>query len=207
MIETLLALVPHYGLYIVALATFFSCLALPIPSSLIMLTAGAFVAAGDLAMTATAGLAFGGAVLGDQAGFRIGARGGTLLQRFSGRGGKSAELIARAHRLADRWGGPGVFFSRWLISPLGPYMNFVTGAARMDWLRFTLWGAAGEAVWVTVYVGLGYGFASRIEELASILGNFSGALAAGAVALGLGLWLRAALHADRQKARQPGRAR
>jgi hypothetical protein len=46
MTETILALVPVYGLALIALATFLSCLALPIPSSLIMLSAGGFGAGG-----------------------------------------------------------------------------------------------------------------------------------------------------------------
>ena len=50
MIETILALVPTYGLLLVALGTFLSCLALPVPSSLIMLSAGGFAAAGDLVL-------------------------------------------------------------------------------------------------------------------------------------------------------------
>jgi membrane protein DedA with SNARE-associated domain len=204
-IDGLLELVPQYGIYVVTLATFLSCLALPIPSSLIMLTAGAFVASGDLNIAGTAGMALIGAVLGDQAGFHIGARGGALLERMSGKGGKggkSAQAIARANTLSQRWGGPGVFLSRWLLSPLGPYMNFVTGAAGMDWLRFTLWGAAGEAVWVTVYVGLGIVFGGQIEAVAEIAGSFSGALAAGAVTIGLGLLLRNALRAERRRHRR-----
>ena len=192
MTETLLALVPQYGLYLVGLATFFSCLALPIPSSLIMLTAGAFVAAGDLGLVPVTALALGGAVLGDQAGYLIGARGGAVLARAS-QAGKAAHLMQQAREMSDRWGGPGVFLSRWLFSPLGPYVNFATGAAGMAWARFALWGALGEAVWVAVYVGLGYSFGAHIEALAAILGNFSGTLAAGAVTVGLGIWLRGAL--------------
>ena len=199
MIETLLDLVPRYGLWIVALATYVSCLGAPIPSSLIMLTAGAFVAAGDLPLVWTAGLAYAGAVAGDQTGFRLGRTGGALVARLGGGDGKTAVLVARAAALADRHGGWGVFLSRWLLSPLGPYMNFVSGAARMGWARFTAWGAAGEAVWVSLYVGLGYGFAGQIQAVADIAGNFSGALAAGAVTVGLGLWLRAALRADRKR--------
>ncbi len=197
MIDTLLALVPAWGTGIVALATFLSCLALPIPSSLIMLTAGAFVAAGDLSLAATAGAAFAGAVAGDQAGYAAGRWGGARLDRLMVAGSAPARRIARARTLAERWGGPGVFLSRWLFSPLGPYMNFVAGAARLDWAGFTAWGTAGEAIWVAVYVGTGFAFAGQIEAAADILGNFSGALAAGAVALMLGLWLRAALRADR----------
>ena len=196
MIDTILAAVPVYGLWIVTGATFLSCLALPIPSSLIIMTAGAFVAAGDLPLAATAGLAWLGAVLGDQLGYRLGRGSGRLIARLTGRG-KGAELVARATALAERFGGGGVFLSRWLVSPLGPYMNFITGAARMDWVRFTLWGAAGEAVWVALYIGLGHTFSTQIAAVASIAGNFSGTLAAGAVTLALGAWLRAAIRADR----------
>jgi len=199
MTDILLALVPAYGLYIIALATFLSCLAIPIPSSLIMLTGGAFIASGDLGVVATAGTAWGGAVLGDQTGFQLGRGGGSWLQRLAGKGGKTADLITRAHALSEKSGGIGVFLSRWLFSPLGPYMNFVTGAASMNWMTFTLWGAFGEAVWVTVYVGLGYGFGDQIEAVADIAGNFSGVLAAGALTVGLGLWLRAAVRADRTR--------
>ena len=98
--------------------------------------------------------------------------------------------------MSNRWGGMAVFLSRWLFSPLGPYMNFVTGAAGMAWPRFALWGAAGEAVWVGLYVGLGYSLATRIEALGAILGNLSGVLAAGAVTVGLGLWLRTVLRTE-----------
>ncbi len=209
MTETLLALVPTYGLYIVALATALSCLALPIPSSLIMLTAGAFVASEDLNGTATFATALAGAILGDQAGFSFGRRGGAWLDRASPsraspsratqKKGKTARLIARAQDLAARWGGMGVFLSRWLFSPIGPYMNFVMGAAHMNRVSFTLWGALGELVWVSIYVGLGYAFGDQIETVASIAGNFSGVLAAGAVTVGLGLWLRSVLRSEAAK--------
>jgi membrane-associated protein len=193
MIETLLRLVPTYGLYVVALSTFLSCLAVPIPSSLIMLTAGAFMATGDLPLTTTAALALLGAVLGDQLGYGMGRAGSHHLDRLRG---SPAALILRARHLADAHGGSAVFLSRWLFSPLGPYMNLVTGAAGMAWLRFTLWDIAGEAVWITLYLGLGYTFSGQIEAVASLAANFSGTLAAGAVTLGLGLWLRAALRSD-----------
>jgi len=196
MIEALLALVPTYGIYVVALSTFLSCLALPIPSSLIMLTAGAFVATGDLHGPTVAGMALAGAVIGDQVGYVIGRAGSGRLDRLKG---KPATMVYKARRLVDSHGVWAVFLSRWLLSPLGPYMNFVTGAARMNWLRFTVSDIAGEAVWTSMYLGLGYIFVDQIGAVADIASNFTGALAAGAVAVGLGLWLRAVLRADKRK--------
>ncbi len=46
--QTFLALVPDWGSLIVGLANLLACMALPIPASLVMLAAGAFIATGDL---------------------------------------------------------------------------------------------------------------------------------------------------------------
>jgi membrane protein DedA with SNARE-associated domain len=85
----------------------------------------------------------------------------------------------------------GVFLSRWLVSPLGPWVNLIAGATGMSALRFTLSGAAGEAVWVGLYVGLGFLFAANIGALSYVLGNAVAAVTAAAVAIGLGLLLLA----------------
>lgn len=68
MTEWLLGLVPVHGGWLLAVATFLSCLALPIPASILMLAAGGFAAAGDLTLAGSAGAALAGAVAGDQAG-------------------------------------------------------------------------------------------------------------------------------------------
>ncbi len=184
--DALIGLIPQYGVGLVFLATFLSCLALPVPSSLIMLAGGAFAAGGDLSLTGVSLGAWAGALLGDQVGFAIGRWGSQHIDALIARYPRRAVLIERARAFSERWGGPGVYFSRWLVSPLGPYVNFLAGSARMHWLRFSAWDAAGEATWVALYVGLGYGFAGQLEAVADVLGNLSGALAAGLVTLLLG---------------------
>ncbi|MFT6223897.1 MAG: membrane protein DedA with SNARE-associated domain [Paracoccaceae bacterium] len=189
MIESLLQSIADFGPVLLFVITFLSCLALPVPSSLVMLTGGGFVAAGDLPLWSTFGAAFAGAVLGDQIGFAIGRLGGGRLQTWLGATPPRARLREQAQALILRWGGVGVFLSRWLFSPLGPYLNFAAGASVMQWHRFTVWGVAGEAVWVSLYLGLGYMFAGHAKELADVLGNTSGFLAAGVVMACTGLWL------------------
>lgn len=189
MTDALLALVPQYGAALLMVVTFLSCLALPVPASIMMLTGGAFAAGGDLSLLSVGGAAFAGAVAGDQAGYAIGRFGEGWIDRQTRAHPRRLALLERARAFSRRWGGPGVFFSRWLVSPLGPYVNFLSGAADVGWRRFALWAMAGEAVWVGLYVGLGYGFASRLEAVAEILGNVSGALAAGLVTVLLGLFL------------------
>lgn len=202
MTETLFLLVAQYGVLSVGLAAFLSCLFLPIPTSLLMLTGGAFGAVGDLDVVEVGVAAFVGAVLGDQIGFRLGRWGGEAILTRVARSPARARLVARARETVARHGGPGVFFSTWAVAPLGPWVNLAAGASGMSALRFTLWDVPGEAMWVTMYVGLGYFFADRIGLIGDIAGNLSIALAAGVVAVALGLWLRRILRQDRPARRR-----
>ena len=186
MSETLIALVPLYGLWLIAAVTFLSCLAVPVPSSLLMVAGGAFAASGDLSLLATGGAALAGALAGDQAGFAIGRRARGLLERLRQGSESRRALVRRAEAFAGRWGHAGVFLSRWLLSPLGPYVNFIGGATGMGWAAFTFWGAAGELVWVALYTGLGFVFSDQIRMIADLASNISGLLAAGVLAWILG---------------------
>ncbi len=189
MTDTVFGLVSSWGVLAITLSAFLSCLLVPIPTSLMMLAGGAFAAAGDLSFPAVAGGAWLGAVAGDQTGFRIGRTAGPGIGRFAARHPRREALFARARRVVDDHGGYGVFLSTWAVAPLGPYVNLAAGAAGLGAWRFTLWDAAGEAIWVIGYAGLGYLFADRIETLGAFLSNASGFLAAGTVTLLLGLLL------------------
>jgi membrane-associated protein len=193
----LLALVPTYGNGLMALATFLSCLALPVPCSILMLTAGGFVAAGDLVAWQVTASALAGGVMGDQTGFQIGRAGGAALLARLGREPGRRKLLDRAVRLMDRRGSLGIFLTRWLFAPVGPWANFAAGASGFGWLRFTIWGFFGEAVWVGLYIGLGYAFAGNIEAASELAGSMLGILAGVAAMLGFGWWLLAALRQDR----------
>lgn len=197
MTDWILAAVPTYGPWIVALVTFFSCLALPVPASLMMLTAGGFAAAGDVTLASVAGGALAGAVAGDQTGYWAARAGGPALLARVGRDGARAAVVSRATALVAAKGVVAVFLTRWLLSALGPYANLVTGATRFGWLPFTAAGVAGEAVWVGVYVGAGYAFGGNLEAATQFAGSLIGFLAAGAVALGLGWYLLHLIRSER----------
>lgn len=206
MIDALLAAVPSHGVWLIALTTFLSCIALPVPASLAMLTAGGFAATGDLVLWQVMAGALAGAVAGDQAGYWLARRGGApMLARLaqpgphSGGSGKAqgrnkrAALMARTRALVTRRGALAVFLTRWLFSPLGPYANLFTGATGFGWLRFSLAAVLGETVWVGLYTGVGYGFAGNLAAASDFAGSILGFSAAAAVAAGLGWWLITAL--------------
>ncbi|KPQ07173.1 MAG: putative membrane-associated protein [Rhodobacteraceae bacterium HLUCCA12] len=192
MSETLFALVSDWGAAALMVATFLSCLAMPVPTSLMMLAAGAFVASGDMAGSAVVLGALAGAVAGDQTGYGLGRAGGKALTRRLRRNPARQSVLIRAERAMARRGSIAVFLSRWLFSPLGPYVNLIAGAATMGWWRFTLASVTGEAVWVALYVGLGAAFGNQLSLVASVLSNSVGLMSAAAVAVVLGalVWRR-----------------
>lgn len=196
MTDWLLELVPQYGLWLLAVSTFLSCLALPFPASILMLTAGGFVAAGDLGLVSTLAAAAAGGIAGDQVGFWAGRRLGAPLLARLGRDPARDRLLARAEAFLARRGAAAIFLSRWLFSPLGPWVNLITGSSGYGWRRFTLAGVAGEAVWAGLYVGAGYAFAGNITAANELLGSVLGMVAGGAAVLALGLWLHGVMRAQ-----------
>jgi membrane-associated protein len=196
----LLALVPQYGLWLLAATTFLSCLALPFPASILMLTAGGFAAAGDLVLWQAFLAAAAGGIAGDQLGYWAGRGLGTpTLARLRKDPGRD-KLLARADALMRRRGITAVFLSRWLLSPLGPWVNLIAGSTSYAWLRFTLAGIAGESVWAGLYIGAGFGFGGNVEAASEMLGSVLGLVGALGAVIALGFWLfnsaqgKAALH-------------
>ncbi|MDX1780655.1 MAG: VTT domain-containing protein [Thalassovita sp.] len=201
MTDQLLALLPDYGAPFLALITLLSCLALPVPASLFMMAAGGFAAAGDLSLWLIILSALAGAVTGDQLGFFLGQTGSGVLQRIEKRGGRQAMALAKATALTRERGNIAVFLSRWLLSPLGPYVNYAAGAARMRWHRFSLASLGGETIWVAIYIGIGAGTMDQLETLWPVISDMLGLLAAVAVTLLLLLRMKHLLQINRQISR------
>ena len=184
--QTLLAALPGWGPYLIALTTFLSCLLLPVPASLLLIAAGAFVASDDLTLVPVVTAALTGFLVGDQIAFSLGRGARSWLGR---QGGRRAVLIARAQAMLAARGGLAVFLSRWLFSPLGPWMTLAAGAAGFARGPFTLASLSGAAIWATIYLGLGLGFGANLQAAADLAGTALGLLAAVAVTGALGWWL------------------
>ncbi len=204
MTETLFGYVSTYGLPVIAISAFLSCLAMPIPTFAVMLSGGAFAASGDLVLWQVLACAYLAALLGDQSGFQIGRWGGPAVIGVLNKSPSRAAMIARARKSVARWGGTGVFFSTWLFAPLGPWVNLMAGAGGMSRLRFLAWDAAGEGIWVAGYVLLGFLFGSRLPELTDLVGDWAGLMSSAGVTLVLGVILARAVIRHRRRRRRPG---
>lgn len=189
MTDLFFSLVASWGLIVIGLSAYFSCLAIPVPTFAVMLAGGAFAAAGDLILWQVITVAYVAAIAGDQTGFYLGRMGGRWLDAQLATRPNRAALFARASDVVQRWGGLGVFFSTWAAAPLGPWVNFAAGAARLNRWRFTLWDAAGEAIWVSGYVTLGYLFGTRLDALTALTADWGGLATAACLAIAAGIGL------------------
>lgn len=186
MTETLLGLIPTYGVWFVLAIMILSCLAMPIPAAILVMTAGGFAASEDMVFWQVALAALAGYVIGDQLAYNIARHGGArLLTRLQKRP-KVAAVFARAEKLLQKHGTIAVFLSRTILSPLSPYVGYLSGALRMSWLKFTCSAFIGASLWCSAYTGLGFIFASRIGEVSALISSALGFILAGFVLIAIG---------------------
>jgi membrane-associated protein len=185
--DQLLAALGLYGLPALFIVVLITSVGVPLPSTFALIAAGAFVQLGDMNFGWVIGLGIAGALLGDQIGYAIGRWGGRpLAYRLSARI-RGQKQLQRAEETARKWGAAGIFFSRWLITPLSPWLNIVSGITSYPYIRFLIVDIPGEIIWVVLYVLVGEIFSDRVQAVTMMLGNLSWALL-GAVAAALFGW-------------------
>lgn len=182
--EYLLSALTDYGVIAIFIAVLISAIGIPLPTSFLLLVAGSFVEQGDLQLWPVLITATLGATLGDHIGYGLGWYGGrTVISRISKRL-NAHTLLDKAEQTSRKWGSVSIFFSRWLITGIGPYINLTSGLTRYRLPIFSLWVVIGEALWVLIYVKIGQTFSTRLAEVSDALGDFVYVLL-GAVVLGI----------------------
>ena len=173
MTDQLLGLLSTYGLPALFVILTVASVGVPLPVTLVLIGSGSFVAQGEMGLWQVLIICSAGAIFGDQIGYWLGRWGGRkLVHRITRRFG-GTEMIERAEAFTKRWGGVGIFLSRWLVTPLGPWINLTSGITGYSWPRFLLWDVLGEVLWVVIYVSLGNIFSDRVGALAQLLGNLT----------------------------------
>lgn len=188
MSDQLLAWVSQYGAPALFAISAVAAVGVPLPMSLLLIVAGSMAAQGVLNPWWAVATASAGAILGDQAGYFIGRWGGAALVARMSWAMRKRDLRSM-ERTAAAWGGPGIFFSRWLVTAAGPWVNLASGTAAYSWPRFLIWDTLGELVCAALYLTLGKVFSDRVMALYGVLGDMTWAIVALAAALILGYQL------------------
>ena len=162
----------------------FAALGVPLlPATLLLLATGALADDLGFSLPVMMACALAASVTGDQLGYWIGRLAGKPLRPWIKSKPSLAKKMNSAEILMHKRGAIGVFLTRWLITPAGPYINLVSGLLDFPWWKFTLAGVCGEAIWVALYIGLGTLAGEGIEEIAGIAGDVTWVVIAGFLAL------------------------
>jgi membrane-associated protein len=174
--DYLLSALGVYGLPVLFAALLVGSIGVPMPASLLLLAAGSFVAQDELKLWPVLGLAAAGAILGDNIGYVLGRWGGRRLSVGLSRLVGGQDRFAQAEAWLKRWEGAGIFFSRWLLTPLGPFVNIISGLSKYSWPRFAIYCVTGEGLWVALYVMLGRSFSDRVLAMSDFFRDLTWAI-------------------------------
>ena len=175
-------LVSNLGYWAVFLLVAAESLGVPLPGETALVVAGAYAGqTHHLNPWVIFAVASAAAIVGDNAGFWIGDKGG---YRLAKRYGSKVRLDERELKVVryvfDRHRTKVVFFGRF-VSILRTYVAFLAGTSRMRWRRrFLAANAAGGVVWAAIYTFAAYEAGTTLRHLS---GKIDLVLGVGAVAV------------------------
>jgi len=174
----------NYGNALLGTILFLAAFGIPLPATMLLMAAGAFIRQGVLPVEGAILAGIGGAIAGDACSYLVGRFSLHLVPasvQASGNWQGASALFAR-------WGGWSVFISRFLLTPVALPVNLLAGSTRYAWTRFMSAVVAGEIIWVFLFGGLGYLFANQWEVLSGLAGDVAWVLL-GIVLVMAGVWM------------------
>lgn len=173
-----------YGAPMVGAILFMGALGVPVPSTLIVIAAGAFVRQSYLDIYSTPLIGLVGVVVGDSLLFGIGRFARIWIEKRFGQ----AAWWLKAEDYFLRRGGIAIFLTRWLLTALALPVTLIAGSSGYPFGKFLILVVTGELLWLMLYGSLGYAFGSQWELIGDLLSQFAGVIL-GALALALGIYL------------------
>jgi membrane protein DedA with SNARE-associated domain len=146
---------------------------IPLPGETILIAAALYAGAGKLNVVAVGVIAWVCAVIGDNIGFAIGHFGG---RRLALKYGKyiflTPKRLDQAEQFFDHHGGKIIVAARF-IEGLRQANGIVAGITGMHWKRFIPFNALGAALWVGLWVSVGYLAGSHITTIYDQITRYS----------------------------------
>lgn len=174
--QAVLDFVAAHGFPVVFAVVFLDQLGLPIPTAPVLLGFGAMAAEGrlDPALGFLAGLS--GSVAADLAWYGLGRRWGRRAVAFLCRISLEPDsCVSQTEGLLVRRGVASLLVAKF-VPGYDTVAPALAGLMRVDVLTFAAWTAAGGAIWLLAFCGLGWAFHGAIESVARHAESLGGAL-------------------------------
>jgi membrane protein DedA with SNARE-associated domain len=154
---------------VLGLVLLLSALGVPLPSTLFVVAAGAFIQQGVLNLSTTIALSLVCVVLGDMLSYGMGR---VLSRSMNARYGQSAAW-RRAREYFARRGGLAIVLSRCVLTPIAVPVNLVAGSSAYSAWRFAAYDISGELIWLLGYGAIGYLFGSQWASISAFISHAS----------------------------------
>src|ERR687886_1098561 len=160
---------------------------IPLPGETALIAGGVLASEGHLSIELVIVIAAGAAIVGDNAGFWIGRKGGRRLLELPGPlENHRQRVLERGEEIFRRHGAKTVFFGRW-FSGLRIASAWLAGVNRMPWGTFLVYNALGGIAWAVSVGMLSYWAGHSADDVLKVVGV--GGLGLALVVLGaLVLW-------------------
>ncbi|MFL5826810.1 MAG: DedA family protein [Thermoleophilaceae bacterium] len=159
-----------------ALAGIVGCesMGVPLPGETALIAAALLAKRGDLSIELVIVIAAAAAILGDNAGYLIGRKGGRrLLLRDGPFLEHRTRLLDRGEAFFSRHGAKAVFLGRWFAG-LRITAAWLAGIHHMPWRSFLFWNALGGIAWALTVGLLAYIAGHAVENIVKT-GGIAGA--------------------------------
>ncbi len=158
-----------------------------LPGETAAILGGVAASRGTISIVWMCVIVVGAAIIGDTIGYEVGARYGIRLLNLKVLR-KRRDRIDAARALLARYGGPAVFFGRY-IAFLRAIMPFLAGVSRMRYRRFLLFNALGGITWGLGSVLLGYLAGNSYTTIERMFGRVAAFAAAGLIVVAAIAWV------------------
>ena len=190
MAHEIIALIAQYGLLLVFLNVLVEQAGVPVPAVPTLVVAGALAATDRLPVSGVVLAAVLACLVGDLAWYAAGRRFGSGVMRTICRISLSPDsCVERSELHFQRWRGQILLIAKF-VPGLATVAPPLTGAMGLPLSRFLLFDGIGSLLWAAVAIGLGYAFATQIDDLLAAIAN-AGTLALEAMLVLLALYVLA----------------
>ena len=158
----------YYGTPVLVLLSFIGSLGIPFPNTFIVVAAGALAHLGILDWRLVILACLLGTSLADSSEYLLGHLAHPWLEKHFGH----KPAWQKAKKIIDEKGQWAIVLTRFWLIPLAPAVNFLSGT-KSSYFNFLVFDLLGQFIWVMIYGGVGFFFASQRENIYHSLSIFT----------------------------------
>jgi membrane protein DedA with SNARE-associated domain len=174
-----------YGLFLLFVLVALESTGIPLPGETALIAASVLASQGHYSIVWVIVLAAAGAIIGDNAGYWIGRKGGrALLRRIPYLRDYFERILPPAEKFFEKHGAKAVFLGRF-VSLLRVTAAWLAGISHMPWWRFLFWNAAGGIIWATAFGIVAYYSGRAAADAINQYGLYAGIALIVVIAIGI----------------------